>query len=237
MRAFRRSFAVLTVAVAMAFATLLTLGFWQLERLQWKEQVLVQITERTDAEPVSLGEALSQHKSGDDVRFLRVALRGRFEHAFERHYYAIVDGAPVWRIITPLRSDSGSFVLVDRGFVPDDMKERGARPESVRDSEQDFVVQLRAAGTQGWFVPDNNVARNEWYWRDLEAMSASVDGNSAPFLAEAVEATGDGPWPAPAPLEASSIANRHFEYAVTWFALAGVLIAVYLSLAWSRRKA
>ena len=70
----------ITVATLCALAVLLGLGVWQLERLQWKEGLIAAIESRTKGPPVSLDEALALAAKGEDIEYLRIKLRGRFDH-------------------------------------------------------------------------------------------------------------------------------------------------------------
>ncbi len=236
MNGFRRSFVVLSIAATAAFVFLLSLGFWQLQRLEWKEGLLAQIAARAEVEPVSLQKAVQLFENGEDIRFLRVTLNGEFDHGHERHLYDILEGKAVWRIITPLRQD-GMWVLVDRGGVPEAYKQAVDRPDTTLENSTVFAAQVRHDGMQGWFVPDNDVETNQWFWRDQAAMGEGIDGALAPFLVEALGPTGSDAQLVPAPLQASSLSNRHMEYALTWFGLAATLLAVYLGMVWTRMRA
>jgi surfeit locus 1 family protein len=61
-------------------------------------------------------------------------------------------------------------------------------------------------------------------------------GTAAPVFLFAETATNPA-WKAliPAPVPAD-IPNRHLEYALTWFGLAGALLAVYAAMLWRRWK-
>src|SRR3954462_14116855 len=70
----RRRFPVgLTIAVAIAFAILVGLGTWQVQRLHWKEGVLARIAALKAAPAQPLGPALDRAAAGQDVNFTRVS--------------------------------------------------------------------------------------------------------------------------------------------------------------------
>ena len=60
---------------------------------------------------------------------MRVRVEGRFDNAKERYLFAVSDGTPGWHVITPLETPDGEVVLVDRGFVPDALREPSSRPQ------------------------------------------------------------------------------------------------------------
>ena len=47
-----------TIFALAAFALLIGLGVWQLQRLQWKQGLIAEIETRTKAPPTSLSEAV-----------------------------------------------------------------------------------------------------------------------------------------------------------------------------------
>ena len=124
-----RGLILLTVLSTAALAVLIGLGVWQLQRLQWKEGLIAQIEARVKAEPVSLKEAVARAHAGEDVGYLRVRAEGKFDNSKERYFFTVSDGTPGWHVITPLATPDGEVVLVDRGFVPDALREPSSRPQ------------------------------------------------------------------------------------------------------------
>ncbi|HEY7764359.1 MAG TPA: SURF1 family cytochrome oxidase biogenesis protein, partial [Aestuariivirgaceae bacterium] len=118
----------LTALMLAGLAVLVGLGVWQLKRLQWKEGLIAQIETRTKGEPITLKEATAMARVGRDPEYYRVRIDGRFHHARERYLYAVSDGMVGWHVITPLETADGDMVLVDRGFVPDMLRDPSSRP-------------------------------------------------------------------------------------------------------------
>ena len=168
--------------LAAALAVLIGLGLWQLQRLQWKEGLIAQIEARVKAEPVSLKEAVAQASAGEDVSYLRVRVEGSFDNAKERYLFAVSDGTPGWHVITPLETPDREMVLVDRGFVPDALRDPAARPQGEISDAVTVTALARPPETQGLFVPDNEIEQNRWFWRDLKAMTKSMFGEGAKEL-------------------------------------------------------
>ena len=61
----------LTIAVAIAFAILIALGSWQLQRLAWKQNVLTQIEALQAAPAQPLAPVLDRVAKGNDADFMR----------------------------------------------------------------------------------------------------------------------------------------------------------------------
>ncbi len=84
--------------------------------------------------------------------------------------------------------------------------------------------------------PDNAPERNHWYYFDLQAMAAAA-GLERPvqeFYVEALGSEATGLLPIGLELQVR-LPNDHLQYAITWFALALALAAIYL-LSQSRRS-
>ncbi len=235
-----RSLLVLTVLSVAAFAVLIGLGVWQLQRLQWKEGLIAEIEMRTKAEPVSLKEAVTRARAGEDVSYVRMRVDGRFDNGKERYLFAVSDGTPGWHVITPLTTPEGEVVLIDRGFVPYAFRDPASRPEGELTDAVTITGLARPPETQGLFIPDNEIEQNRWFWRDLAAMAKSVFGGDtkdvAPFFLEAERSDIRGGWPLGGQTRLD-LPNNHLQYAITWFALALCLVVIYVIYVRSRWKA
>jgi surfeit locus 1 family protein len=212
----------------LGFAILCGLGVWQIFRLGEKEALLASIAARATAAPITLAEAVKRREQGDDIEFVTIKTKGVFDHAHERQKLSVYDGAPGWEIITPLASEEGMVALVDRGVVPDNLRDTAKRPETAELTEVLAIVRAHNSA-QGYFDPENNIEKNTWYWWDVPAMLASVsipaDVRVAPFILQALPNGDLQKFPrAAAPQVALS--NNHLQYAITWFSLAFVLLVI-----------
>ena len=79
-------------------------------------------------------------------------------------------------VYTPLQLDTGEFVFVNRGFVPFDRKEAATRAQGQVGGRVTVTGLLRAGLTEkpSWLVPDNDPAKNIFYWKDIRAMARDV---------------------------------------------------------------
>lgn len=229
----QRSVFGLTIAMLAALAVLIGLGLWQLNRLEWKQGLIAQIEARTKAEPIALEEVEKPAVEGRDPSYYRVEVEGRFHHAKEHYLYAVSEGRVGWHVITPLQTAAGEMVLIDRGFVPDELKDPSSRPSGQVESVTTVTGIVRGSDQQGLFTPDNEPKANRWFWRDLRAMSRSMfpEGTIevAPFFVEADKTQVPGGWPEGGQTRLD-IPNNHLQYAITWFLLAAGLLVVYVLL-------
>lgn len=231
-----------TVCTLAALAVLIGLGTWQIQRKAWKEGLLDAIAQRATAAPVSLDAAARRWTTGEDLEYLRVTASGRYHHDKERLLYAPGKEGPGFHVFTPLETADGRTLFVNRGFVPERLKDQASRATGQPQGEVEVTGLLRGPAEQGWFTPANEPIRNLWFWRDLDGMAASVLGPSQarvlPFFLDEQPrdpAQQPGTWPRPG-VTRLDLPNRHLEYALTWYGLAGTLIAVYLAFAHARLR-
>jgi len=226
----------LTVAVAIAFAILVGLGTWQVQRLHWKEGLLARVAALQAAPARPMGAVLDEVSRGGDADFTRVkAVCPGIAAAPFVELYAIRDGEVGSRLVSACRTDSLRYrsVLVDRGFVADAISARPA-VDAASTMPVEVIGVLRKPDHANLFSPANTPAR--WYTRDLPAMAAALKAPDAAPLTLMAETATNPEWkalvPAPVPAE---IPNRHLEYAITWYGLAAVLLGVYAAMLWKRR--
>lgn len=216
-----------TLIMLPVLAALIGLGIWQLQRLEWKEGLIEAARERASAPPVSLQQALSEYP--ESLEYRRVRVRGRFDHANEVYLFTKPQGdGPGYNVITPLVREEGPPVLVERGFVPQDMRLPETRPEGQVQGEVKITGLLRTPQEGTLFTPPPDEEKRIWYARNVAAMThaAGVPGAPPVIVAAGPEATPEAGWPrgGTTPVE---FVNRHLEYALTWFALAAVLAVIY----------
>lgn len=213
-----------------ALAVLLALGTWQVQRLHWKEGLLAAITERRTAPPADLAAIEALARAGEDVDYRSLRVTGTFLNDKERHFFATYQGRTGYYVYTPLRLDDGRFLLVNRGFVTFERKEPEMRKQGQLTGEQAVTGLARAklSGKPSWVVPDNDVAKNIFYWKDLDVMakSAGLDPEKlVPFFMDADATPNPGGMPIGGVTQ-FDLPNSHLQYAVTWYGLAAALVAV-----------
>ena len=233
----RRDFAFLAFSV-VALALLVGLGMWQVQRLQWKEGLIAQMTEQAASAPLALSEIEARQAAGEDVEFMRATTKGRFMHDKELFVFTTEDGEMGWKVVTPLETDDGSAVLIDRGFIPYDLKNPAARADNLPAGTVRVTGAVRPySSVRAPFVPDNDAGANVWHWWALPAMAEAAGlERAAPFILQAEPRPGDPPWPRASTPDPAAIPNRHLGYAVTWFGLAAMLVAVNGLYLLRRRK-
>jgi surfeit locus 1 family protein len=225
-----------------AFVTLLALGTWQVQRLQWKEALVATIEARTHSAPVSLAEIEALYRSSGDVDYMPVTASGTFHHSGERHFLSTWKGKPGFFVYTPLGLADGRFVLVNRGFVPYDLKDAGRRPQGQVEGEVTVTGLARnpLPAKPSSLVPDNDPAKNVFFWKDRDAMAASAGlgagAGIVPVFVDADATPNPGGYPVGG-VTLIQMPNNHLQYAVTWYGLAAALAAIMGVALWRRWSA
>ena len=233
-RRFRPGLAA-TLFTLAAVVIMLGLGTWQVERLAWKNALIERIESGLRAAPAPLPARIEIPADWD---FRRASVTGQFLHDFELNLAArSMNGQIGYQIVTPLKRDDGSLVLVNRGWVPLDKRAPESRPEGLPEGTVTVEGVARVPAPQGWMQPDNDPAANMWFWYDIPAMAASAGTeNPLPLVVEAGPAANPGGLPVGGQTNVT-IPNNHLQYAVTWYGLALTLIAVYVASQWRRDPA
>ncbi|CDZ40934.1 Surfeit locus 1 family protein [Neorhizobium galegae bv. officinalis] len=230
------------VVVLAALAILLSLGTWQVERLHWKEGLLADIAQRRAAAPVPLSDIEAIWKSGGDIEYRRVSVTGTFDHARERHFFATFGGQTGFYVYTPLTLADGRILFVNRGFVPYEMKDPKTRSAGEVAGPQTVTgyARGRLGEKPSSIVPDNDTAKNIFYWKDLDAMASTTGIDASKVVQFFVDADGSivnpGGWPKGGVTQ-FDLPNSHLQYAVTWYGLAAALVAVVIGMIFRRKRA
>lgn len=238
----------------IAFAVLIGLGTWQMQRLSWKTDLLARVTARVEEPAVPLPPQLGSSRVAPEIpnsgkpefagwpgldllewEYRPVEVSGTFRHNLETRVYALLTeprgelSGPGYFILTPLETGEGRVVLINRGFVPLDAKSF-PRPEGLTT----LRGLLRGPEDRNLFTPSDNPEQKLFFARDPAAIALALGIPLAPFTIDAVE-TPPGGLPQAGETRLS-FPNRHLEYALTWYGLAGALLAVFAAFAWARLR-
>jgi surfeit locus 1 family protein len=218
----------LTVAAVIMFAILLGLGIWQIQRLQWKLNLIATVNHNLTAPPISLADALKLGDGG--AAYHRVALTGRFDNSGEAYVFATgPDGQPVYHVLAPFILANGKALMVDRGYVPMALKSPKARKAGESAGTRRIVGVWRIPDAASFFTPQPDLRGRIWFDRDVAAIAKTDHVRLlAPVIIEADATANPGGWPKGGQTVVD-FPNNHLQYAITWFALAAGLLLVYFA--------
>jgi len=213
-----------TVFAAAAVLFMLGLSLWQVQRLAWKDALIAERAARMAMPPVELPVAIADP---DAWSFRHVRLTGTFDLERETYLGArSLNGNLGYHVIAPLIRVAGSPVLIDRGWVPLDLKDPAARPGSRPAATITVEGIARVSQRGGWMTPDNEPDEDFWFTVDIPAIAAHLRLDAvAPVYVESGP-TPSGTWPIGGQTR-SEVRNDHLQYAITWFLLALALVVIY----------
>lgn len=205
-------------------AILINLGLWQLRRLDEKEGLLARIQAGIEAPAVPLPAAVDP-----SMKYLPVTVSGTTTGAEIDVLSGSKEQGGGYQIVSRFITDDGRAILLDRGFVPQELRhaERGPTRLSVRGN-------LHWPDEKGSATPEPNLDENIWFARDVPAMAKALD--TEPILVVARFVQGDAQGVEPIPVAIEGIPNNHLSYAVQWFMIAATWAGMTVALIWRIRQ-
>ncbi|MGH7019933.1 MAG: SURF1 family protein [Brevundimonas sp.] len=224
------------VMFAVLFAGFSALGVWQVQRLAWKQDLIRQVDARVHAAPVAAPPP-EQVVTRQADQYRRVVVSGRFDHSREALVKAVTDLGPGYWVLTPLVSDQGFTVLINRGFVPSERQKPTDRAAGQIEGPTTVVGLLRLTEPDGGFLRANDPAGDRWFSRDVAgiAKARGLQGPVAPYFIDADATPNPGGWPRGG-LTVVSFPNSHLIYALTWFGLALMSAAGFVLFAREEKR-
>ncbi len=224
-------------AVAVTFIGLVLLGNWQMRRMDWKLELIERIESRVGAAPIGAPSKAEWHAiNRRDHEYLRVTLRGQFLHQHQTLVQALTElGGGYW-VLTPLITPAGEVVLINRGFVPLEAKKYFETGVAEAPAETQVTGLLRINEPDGIPLRSNDPEAGRWYSRDVHAIARARGLTGvAPFFIDAEK----GPDSEGLPIAGMTrlvFRNTHLVYALTWYALALLLLIMTLHAIYRERS-
>lgn len=200
-------------------AVLLYLGFWQMQRLAWKEGILAEIDARMTGAPI----ALPQDPTETEDEYIAIELSGLIG---SEELHVLTSGTAAgtgYQVITALETSDGRRVLLDLGLLPLEAKDAPSQ-----NAQAEIVGNLIWPDDVNDSTPDPDLEKNIWFGRDVGAMSEAL--GTEPLMVVVRDMSPPDPRLTQLPVDTSTIKNDHWEYAVTWFLLA--IVWAIMSLYW-----
>ena len=215
-----------TVATLPALIILLMLGTWQVQRLEWKNQLIHDFETRATADAVGLPVG----SIAPDMEFRRLSLTGSFDHDREifmtgRTY----EGNAGFHIVTPFTLTDGRIILINRGWVSESYRDKTKRTFSLIEGETTVTAILRFPATKGYFVPENEPENGFWFTLVPKQIVShlGLQGKAETAIYAAALRTSDTIELPIAARTETNLRNSHLGYALTWYGIACALIGVY----------
>jgi len=203
-----------SVFVYFIILILLSLGFWQLYRLNWKLDLISEIENSLKKTPIELSKA-------DKKNFLRIKTSGKIDFDKQIYLYNLNDnGNPGFEVINPIVVDNKNF-LINRGWINFDQKEKS---EINLFDETNIIGTLKLQTKANSFKPKNNIDENYWFTLNRDDIFSYTGKRFSKYI---IYLNGEYKVPKPKVITAN-ISNNHKKYAITWFSMAISILIIYL---------
>lgn len=227
---FSRPWWLMLLLTAVFVAVTSSLGFWQLGRAHLREQMEAEQTLNA-ALPALSNLQLEQLAPDSQLLYRNLALEGTWLSQWSVYLNRPMNGQAGFWVLTPLRLDSGSVVLVQRGWAPRDpilpnkaptLKE-ASDPVQVSGQWISPPSRLMELGT-GTSAPDTSFSQVR---QNLDLVQYEREtGLKIRAVMRQNSTADDGlsrDWPSLA-----SRAQTNRGYAFQWFAMSGVGLLLFL---------
>jgi len=193
---------------------LVSLGLWQLHRLNWKLDLISKIEESLKDSPVELSNINKKD-------YLKIKTSGNIDFEKQIYLYSLNEnGKPGFEVINPIIVNNENY-LINRGWIPFNKKEKS---EINKVDSNDIIGTLKIQSKANSFKPKNDIEKNYWFTLDRGDVFKYTGKNFSKYI---IYLNGDYKLPKPKVIT-SKISNNHKKYAITWFSMAISILFIYL---------
>ena len=205
-----------TIFVFFSIILFCSLGTWQIYRLQWKVDLISEINNGLNSEPVF-------YSNTNIKNYQKVKFSGIFDFEKQIYLYSLNNkGKPGYDIITPLKINSNEILLINRGWIQKDQKNNKDINKIESNSYEGILKKITKPNP---FKPDNNIENNIWYslkLTDLENFTGYKLSNFVLFLQNNQNNLVENKIVSP------DLPNNHLKYALTWYSVALSILLYFL---------
>ena len=203
-----------SVFIIFFILVFVSLGTWQIIRLNWKNNLISEIENSLKNAPVELAQSKKEN-------FLKIKTSGFIDFDKQIYLYSLNDsGTPGFEVINPITIEDENY-LINRGWIP--FEKKGTQEINVFD-QKNIIGTLKLQGRKNIFKPDNDLDENYWFSLNREDILKFTGKNFSKYIIYL-----DGNYQLPRPKKiTANISNNHQKYAITWFSLALSILLLYL---------
>jgi surfeit locus 1 family protein len=203
-----------SVFIIFFILVFVALGSWQIVRLNWKNNLILEIENSLKNPPVELTNLNVEN-------YLRIKTSGSIDLEKQIYLYNLNDtGTPGFEVINPILINDTNY-LINRGWIP--FEKKNSQEINVFD-ENDIIGTLKLQGRKNIFKPDNDLEENYWFSLNREDILKFTGKEFSKYI---IYLNGNYQVPKPKKITAN-ISNNHQKYALTWFSLAISILLLYL---------
>ena len=204
---------------------LITLGFWQLQRLEWKNALLSKIEDNYNNITIDFPFL----ESSSQFEYMKSNIDGNYlSEKLMFFYRSNLNGDSGFNVVIPFKTTEGIIVYVDNGWIPFKNKEN---------LDIDFINKSKVYSLSGalifkkdrkYFTPENDYNENIWYLLNTDEMDSVLDLSSSNYILKLIDQNYFEEFLIE--FNPTNIKNNHLQYAVTWFLMALFISIFYIYL-------
>ena len=193
-----------------------SLGTWQIYRLQWKLDLINEINYGLNSESVP-------YSKKNIINYQKVKLSGTFDFGKQIYLYSLnSNGKPGYDIITPLKINSNEILIVNRGWISNDLKNNKNINKMKSKSFEGIVKKISKPNP---FKPENDIKNNVWYSLKLEDLQNFTGYKLTNFVLYLQNSENNL---VEKKIISPDLPNNHLKYALTWYSVALSILLYFL---------
>ena len=203
-----------SVFVIFFILVFISLGSWQLIRLNWKNNLILEIENSLKNQPIELKKSKLEN-------YLKIKTSGKVDFDKQIYLYNLNDGGtPGFEVVSPILIDGENYLL-NRGWIPFEKK----FSDEINELDENKIIgTLKLQGRKNIFKPENEINENYWFSLNRDDILKFTGKKFSKYI---IYLNGDYQFPKPKRITAN-ISNNHKKYAITWFSLALSILLLYL---------
>ena len=203
-----------SVFVIFFILVFIALGSWQIIRLNWKNNLILEIENSLKNPPVELNQSKKEN-------YLKIKTSGTIDFDKQIYLYNLNNsGKPGFEVINPILIGNENY-LINRGWIPFNKKDK---VEINLINTNHIIGTLKKQSKANSFKPENDIEKNYWFTLDRDDIFSYTGKKFSKYI---IYINGDYKTPEPKVITAN-ISNNHKKYAITWFSMAISILLIYL---------
>ena len=192
------------------------LGTWQLVRLQWKNNLINQISKGLESSAISYSNKIQ-------TNYQRVVVDGGYDFKKQIYLYSLNEkGEPGYDVITPFKTTDSENILINRGWIKAFQKNENRINKIVNGKIQGL---LRKNIKKNIFKPDNDLEKNIWFSINLVDLKKFTGKTFNEYILYLEDKNTNSPKPKQITID---LPNNHLKYALTWYSISISIFAYFL---------
>jgi surfeit locus 1 family protein len=213
-----------TLLTLLGLAILITLGTWQLQRLEWKNDMIAQLDRAYNQDTP---QALDLNEPEQNYAYGRISGTLLTDKAFILGPPFMRDEKPGYNMMVPIKNGEHTL-LVNMGWTPDALEDQPL--QGLNGKTVSFHGLIKRSRWNA-FTPANIPEKDVWYRLDMKEIAAAKGLENlypSPLIADQSSHDFGEAFFSEEAKNRPSPNNNHLQYVFFWYAMAGALALIYI---------